>query len=127
MRRLACLLRALWYEIRHPRRSAAVVLVAALALPGCAHTQSVRHTAAVSLAATHAVLSAIDDVEAQIVCGVAGAPQAPMCIPASAARFWKDVSTKISLITSSRSQCRPTHRLFRRLRDDNRLRTRIAS
>lgn len=78
--RLACLIRSLWTEIKW--QWAALFLVLLLA-PGCALHGGPRHTATVSIVSTHAVLSAIDDTEMQIVCGRPGAPQAPLCVPIS--------------------------------------------
>jgi hypothetical protein len=81
-RRLLSLLRALWQEMRYPRRAVAVLLVAALALPGCAlSTSSIQHRGTVSLAAAHGILITLDDAEIQLVCGRPGAPQAPRCVP----------------------------------------------
>lgn len=67
------------------RRVAAVLLVA-VALQGCA-LNTVRHRSTVSIVALHATLAAIDDVEMGIVCGRAGAPQAPLCVPISKHRI----------------------------------------
>lgn len=65
------------------RRHLAALLVAVLALPGCALHTGPRHTATVSIVSAHAVLTTIDDAEMKLVCGRAGAPQAPYCIPVS--------------------------------------------
>ena len=83
MRRLLVVLRAVWQEIRYPRRSAALLLVAALALPGCASLGGARHAGTVGLVSAHSVLGAVQDTEMRLVCGRAGAPQAPLCVPIS--------------------------------------------
>ena len=80
MRRLLVVLRAVWQEIRHPRRSA--VLLLAFALSGCAlTTQTVQHRSTVSLAAAHGILITLDDAEIKLVCGRPGSPQSPYCVP----------------------------------------------
>lgn len=48
---------------------------------GCASMGGVRHTAVISVVSAHAVLSAVQDTEKSLVCGVAGAPEPPACIP----------------------------------------------
>ena len=92
MRRLLAVLRAVWQELRYPRRHRgiwdmrayfAVGILASTLCAGCALHGGPRHTATVSIVSTHAVLKAIDDTEMQIVCGRVGAPQAPLCVPIS--------------------------------------------
>lgn len=61
----------------------ALLLVAVLALPGCASLGGARHVGTVGLVSAHSVLSAIQDTEMRMVCGREGAPQAPLCVPIS--------------------------------------------
>lgn len=60
-----------------------LVLAAALVVAGCASLGGPRHASTVGLVSAHSVLSAIQDTEMRIVCGRAGAPQAPLCVPIS--------------------------------------------
>lgn len=53
----------------------------ALLLAGCASLGGPRHVSTVGLVGAHSVLSAIQDTEMRMVCGRAGAPQAPLCVP----------------------------------------------
>lgn len=61
------------------KRVAALAL--ALGLAGCASLGGARHVSTVGLVSAHGVLSAIQDTEMRLVCGRAGAPQAPLCVP----------------------------------------------
>lgn len=78
LRALAAVLRSLWAEIRYT-----LPLVALLALPACASLGGPRHAGTIGLVSAHSVLSAVQDTEMRIVCGRAGAPQAPLCVPIS--------------------------------------------
>lgn len=68
------------------RRLLAVLLVAALALPGCASFGGPKHVATVSIVGVTSTLELIQQTEMAIVCGRAGAPQAPLCVPLSTHR-----------------------------------------
>ena len=69
---------------RRPGRAGLLVLAAlVLALPGCASMGGPRHVGTVGLVSAHSVLSAVQDTEMRLVCGRAGAPQAPLCVPIS--------------------------------------------
>jgi hypothetical protein len=57
---------------------ASIVLALALCVSGCATT---RHRVTVSVVSAHAVLSAVQDTEMDLVCGRAKAPAAPACVP----------------------------------------------
>jgi hypothetical protein len=63
------------------RGLAALAIVALLVLPGCASLGGPRHASTVGLVSLHSVLSAIQDTEMRIVCGRAGAPSSPLCVP----------------------------------------------
>lgn len=58
-----------------------LIVALAITLSGCASLGGARHVATVGIVSTHSVLSAVQDTEMRIVCGRAGAPQAPLCVP----------------------------------------------
>lgn len=68
----------------------APIVLIALALSGCMGTA--RHRATVTVVSAHAVLSAVQDGEAVLVCGRPTAPPAPRCVSAETHR---EVSAKL--------------------------------
>ncbi len=57
-----------------------LILLAALAFTGCASLGGARHTATVTVVSAHAILSAAQDTERMLVCGLPTAPAAPACV-----------------------------------------------
>ena len=55
----------------------------AVLFSGCASLGGPRHAGVIGLVSAHSVLSAVQDTEMRLVCGRAGAPQSPLCVPIS--------------------------------------------
>lgn len=74
------------YYAKEAYRLAVIAALLGISFAGCKQAATARHVGTVSVVAVHSTLSEIQDTEGKLVCDRAGAPPAPVCVPADVHR-----------------------------------------